>query len=88
MKSRRYAFHCAQRVSVKLNSKALNSLPPSWIDLTKARRNADIPAFFFSSGTDDWADMGGNTIKAYLNIKNPILKPVVHGRGREVREES
>ena len=56
-------------------------------DLSKARQNSDIPAFFFSSGTDDWADMGGNTIEAFLNIKNPTSKPSARGRGREVRED-
>jgi hypothetical protein len=56
-------------------------------NLSKARQDSDIPAFFFSSGTDDWADMGGNTIEAYLNIKKPTSKPVVRGRGREVKDE-
>lgn len=56
-------------------------------DISKARQDSDIPAFFFSSGTDDWADMGGNTIEAFLNIKNPTSKPVARGRGREVRED-
>lgn len=55
-------------------------------DLSKARQNSDIPAFFFSSGTEDWADMGGHTIPAYLRIQNPTSKPPVYGRGREVRD--
>lgn len=31
-------------------------------DMGKARQSSDIPAAFFSSGTDDWADMGSTGI--------------------------
>ncbi len=31
-------------------------------DLTRARQNMDIPAFFFSSGMEDWADMGSRVM--------------------------
>lgn len=56
-------------------------------DFSKARQNSDIPAAFFSSGTEDWADMGGNTIEAYLNVRNPTSKPIVRGHGREAMED-
>ena len=56
-------------------------------DISKARQDSDIPAFFFSSGTEDWAEMGGNTIAAFLNMRNPREgKPSAQGKGREVRE--
>lgn len=56
-------------------------------DVSKARQNADIPAIFFSSGTEDWADMGSRVMPCYLNIRNPKEgKPIVRSNGREVRD--
>lgn len=56
-------------------------------DVSKARQNADIPAIFFSSGTEDWSAMGGRVMACYLNIRNPKEgKPIVNGNGREVRD--
>ena len=57
-------------------------------DLAQARQSMDIPAFFFSSGTEDWADMGSRVMACFLNIRNPKEgKPIVRGNGREVREQ-
>lgn len=57
-------------------------------DLSQARQNMDIPAFFFSGGTEDWADMGSRVMACFLNIRNPKKgKPIVRGNGREVREQ-
>jgi len=56
-------------------------------DMSKARQNMDLPAAYFSSGTEDWADMGGRVIPAFLNIRNPkIGKPAANGDGRAVRD--
>ncbi len=53
-------------------------------DIGKARQNSDIPAAFFSSGTDDWADMGSTAMPAFLNIRNITEKPIVRGEGAKV----
>ena len=42
-------------------------------DMGKARQNSDIPAAFFSSGTDDWADMGSTAMPVFLNIRNIFI---------------
>ncbi|MBQ8444960.1 MAG: hypothetical protein IJX22_01060, partial [Opitutales bacterium] len=38
-------------------------------DMGKARQSMDLPAAYFSSGTGDWADMGGRVIPAFLNLR-------------------
>jgi len=56
-------------------------------DLTKARQNADVPAFFFSNDRTDAAGYGD--VNAYfLDIRNPKPDlPIVNMRGSEIREE-
>jgi hypothetical protein len=56
-------------------------------DLSEARQNADIPAFFFSPNIDDWKDMGNNKMGVFLNITNPVEKPNADMQGKKVREE-
>lgn len=60
-------------------------------DREQARANSDVQGFFFSSGTEDWADMGGNTMGVFLNIKNPTDKPLLdktqNRAGEKAREE-
>ena len=55
-------------------------------DISKARQNADIPAFFFSTGKNDWQDMGDVLVQAFLDIKNLVEKPIVTMNGREIRD--
>lgn len=55
-------------------------------DISKARQNADIPAFFFSTGKNDWQDMGDVLVQAFLDIKNLVEKPIVNMNGREIRD--
>ncbi|MDO4770087.1 MAG: hypothetical protein Q4A11_06955, partial [Brachymonas sp.] len=56
-------------------------------DLTRARQNADIPSFFFSTQKDEAEGYGDNVIAAFLNIRNPVEKPDADMRGTEVRRE-
>ena len=56
-------------------------------DMGKARQNSDIPVAFFSSGTDDWADMGSTAMPVFLNIRNITEKPIVRGEGTKVLQE-
>ena len=59
-------------------------------DIDKARKNSDVQAFFFSSGKEDWRDMGENTMTVFLDIKNPTEKPILNGQdnaGKIAREE-
>jgi len=60
-------------------------------DIDKARANSDIQAFFFSSDTQDWGDMGENTLGVFLNMRNPSKKPYVkqseNNAGIKAREE-
>ena len=46
-------------------------------DLTKARSQSDIQGFFFSSGIEDWNDMGDVMREVFLNIHNPTIKPLL-----------
>lgn len=59
----------------------------STFDLGRARKEADIPAFFFSDGTSDWEGMGERVMPVFLNLRNPVEKPVVNMHGAEVREQ-
>ena len=49
-------------------------------DLSQARTQSDVQAFFFSSGKQDWQDMGKNVMGTFLNIRNPTEKPLVNQR--------
>ncbi len=46
-------------------------------DREQARVNSDVQGFFFSSGKEDWADMGENIMGVFLNIKNLTDKPLL-----------
>ncbi len=56
-------------------------------DIDHARQDVDIPAFFFSSGVEDWGAFGDIKIAAFLNIRNPIEKPISKMNGSKIRDE-
>lgn len=45
------------------------------------RTSIEVPGFFFAPKEDPYHEYGKRTIKAYLNIKNPIIDPVIPNRG-------
>ncbi len=55
-------------------------------DLSKARRDADIPAFFFSQDEQEAGDYGKSG-SYFLNIRQPTEKPSSDMQGTKVREE-
>ena len=56
-------------------------------DMGRARQNMDLPAAYFSSGTEDWGEMGERVVAAFLNLRNPKEgKPLAKGDGRAVRD--
>ena len=46
-------------------------------DLAKSRSQSDVQGFFFSSGTEDWSAMGDEKMAVFLNLRNPVDKPIV-----------
>ncbi len=56
-------------------------------DIGMARQSMDLPAAYFSSGTEDWEGMGERVVAAFLNLRNPREgKPSAKGEGRVVRD--
>jgi hypothetical protein len=56
-------------------------------DISKARQNADIPAFFFSKNNTEASEYG-DVNSCFLNIRNAkIDKPVVNMQGLAIRKE-
>lgn len=51
-------------------------------ELTKARQNADIPAFFFSNQKDEAQGYGDNIREVFLNIRNITEKPMANARAK------
>lgn len=45
------------------------------------RTSIEVPGFFFAPKEDPYHEYGKRTIKAYLNIKNPIIDPIIPNRG-------
>ena len=58
-------------------------------ELSKARQNVDIPAFFFATNPETAEGYGSRSMQVFLNIRNPTGKPVIQtGKlGSELREE-
>jgi hypothetical protein len=56
-------------------------------DLMQARKNADIPSFFFTTNREEAEGYGRNVISAFLNIRNPVEKPNANMRGSDVRKQ-
>ena len=46
-------------------------------DLSMSRVQSDVQGFFFSSGTEDWSAMGDEKMAVFLNLRNPVDKPIV-----------
>lgn len=46
-------------------------------DLAKSRSQSDVQGFFFSSGIEDWSAMGDEKMAVFLNLRNPVDKPIV-----------
>ena len=58
-------------------------------ELSKARQNVEIPAFFFATNPETAEGYGSRSMQVFLNIRNPTGKPVIQtGKlGSELREE-
>ena len=46
-------------------------------DLSMSRVQSDVQGFFFSSGIEDWSAMGDEKMAVFLNLRNPVDKPIV-----------
>lgn len=46
-----------------------------------ARESIEIPGFFFAPEMDAYHEYGDRTIRAYLDMKNPIIDPVIPNAG-------
>lgn len=55
-------------------------------ETSKARQNADIPAFYFATNKEDWKDMGKRAMSVFLNLRNPVEKPDANMQGSTVKE--
>ena len=58
-------------------------------ELSKARQNVDIPAFFFATNPETAEGYGSRSMQVFLNIRHPTRKPVIQtGQlGYALREE-
>lgn len=58
-------------------------------ELSKARQNVDIPAFFFATNPETAEGYGSRSMQVFLNIRYPTRKPVIQtGQpGYALREE-
>jgi hypothetical protein len=47
----------------------------------RARHSIEMPAYFFAAEYDEYHEYGNRTIKAYLNITNPVYNPEIKNAG-------
>lgn len=50
-------------------------------DRRNARTSIEMPAFFFATEEDPYHEYGERTIKAYINLTNPVVDPVIENAG-------
>jgi len=50
-------------------------------DRRNARTSIEMPAFFFATEEDPYHEYGERTIKAYINLTNPVIDPVIENAG-------